>query len=43
VNGRSGWTGCDPIEFWVHGKTQKSLTSQTFVKQIARLIGANIS
>ncbi|HEX3803006.1 MAG TPA: hypothetical protein VHV75_09220 [Solirubrobacteraceae bacterium] len=42
-NGRSGWTGCDPIEFWIDGKTQKSLTSQTFVKQIARLIGANIS
>lgn len=42
-NGASGWTSCDPIEFWI-GKTQQTaLTSHTFVKRIGKLIGANIS
>jgi len=42
-HGASGWNSCDPIEFWIDGKAQTPLTSQTFVKQIAKLIGANIS
>jgi hypothetical protein len=42
-NGASGWTSCDPIEFWIGHTQQTALTSQTFVKRIGKLIGANIS
>jgi hypothetical protein len=42
-NGASGWTPCDPIDFWVDEKPQKPLTSDTFVNQVAHLIGADIS
>ena len=42
-NGDAGWNVCNPIQFWIGGKQQTSLTSQTFVKQIGELIGANIS
>ncbi len=42
-DGGSGWTSCDPIDFWVDGRQQQPLTSQSFVRQIARLIGADIS
>ena len=42
-NGDAGWNECNPIQFWIGGKQQTSLTSQTFVKQIGKLIGANIS
>lgn len=41
--GYAGWTPCSPIQFWVGGKAQKPLISRTFVAQIARLIGADIS
>jgi hypothetical protein len=41
--GDAGWNMCNPIQFWIGGKQQISLTSQTFVRQIGRLIGANIS
>ena len=41
--GASGWNSCDPIDFWIGGKAQQALTSQTFVKQIGKLIGADIS
>ncbi len=43
TRGGSGSGGCDPIHFWMHGSAQTSLTSQTFVKQIGRLIGVSIS
>ena len=42
-NGYSGWNECDAIQFWIGGKQQTALTSQTFVRQIGRLIGADIS
>ncbi|HUY58385.1 MAG TPA: hypothetical protein VMV16_01625 [Solirubrobacteraceae bacterium] len=42
-NGASGWNNCDPIQFWIGNTQQTALTSQAFVKQIAKLIGANIS
>ena len=42
-NGDAGWNMCNPIQFWIGSKQQTSLTSQTFVRQIGRLIGANIS
>jgi len=42
-HGASGWNSCDPIEFWIGNTQQTALTSQTFVAQIAKLIGANIS
>jgi hypothetical protein len=42
-HGASGWTSCDPIDFWVDGKSQEPLTSQTFVTRIAKLIGVDIS
>ena len=42
-HGASGWNSCDPIEFWIGSAQQTALTSQTFVMQIAKLIGANIS
>jgi hypothetical protein len=41
--GGSGSTTCDPIDFWIGTRRQTPLTSHTFVKQIAKLIGANIS
>jgi hypothetical protein len=34
---------CDPISFWIGGRQQTALTSPTFVKQVGKLIGANIS
>jgi hypothetical protein len=34
---------CNPIDFWIAGKPQTSLTSPTFVKQVGTLIGADIS
>jgi hypothetical protein len=34
---------CDPISFWIGGTQQTALTSPTFVKQVGKLIGANIS
>lgn len=42
-NGDSGWTPCDGIEFSVSGKRQLLLISDTFVRRVAKLIGANIS
>ncbi len=44
--GQSWYDGagpCSPISFWLGSKRQTSLTSPTFVKQVGRLIGANIS
>ena len=41
--GDSGWINCDPIDFWIGAKRQIPLTSHTFVRQIAKLIDANIS
>lgn len=43
ASGGSGWTGCDPIAFWIGARSQTSLTSHTFVKMVAKLIGANVS
>jgi hypothetical protein len=34
---------CNPIDFWLAEKQQTSLTSATFVKQVGKLIGADIS
>jgi hypothetical protein len=34
---------CNPISFWIGGRQQTALTSPTFVKQVGKLIGANIS
>jgi hypothetical protein len=34
---------CNPIEFWIAAKQQTALTSATFVKQVGKLIGADIS
>ncbi|MDE3131921.1 MAG: hypothetical protein KGL16_12280 [Acidobacteriota bacterium] len=42
-NGASGSYSCDPITFTIGSRQQTPLTSGTFVKRIARLIGANIS
>jgi hypothetical protein len=42
-DGASGWNACDPIDFWIGSRRQTPLTSHTFVKQIGRLIGADIS
>jgi hypothetical protein len=42
-HGSSGWSPCDPIQFWIGTTQQTALTSQTFVQQIGQLIGANIS
>jgi hypothetical protein len=42
-HGASGWNSCDPIDFWIGSRRETPLTSQTFVKQIGKLIGANIS
>lgn len=44
--GKDGFAGvdsCDPIAFWIGGKQQTPLTSQTFVKHVGQLIGADIS
>lgn len=41
--GASGWNACDAINFWIGGRRQTPLTSQTFVKRMAKLIGANFS
>jgi hypothetical protein len=38
-----GAGACDPIDFWIAGKQQASLTSPTFVKRVGQLIGADIS
>jgi hypothetical protein len=42
-HGYSGWTPCDPISFWIGNDRQTPLVSDTFVAEIARLTGANIS
>lgn len=34
---------CDPISFEIGGRQQTALTSPTFVKQVGRLVGADIS
>ena len=34
---------CNPIDFSIAGKQQTALTSPTFVKQVGRLVGADIS
>lgn len=34
---------CDPIDFWIGARQQTSLMSTTFVKDVGKLIGANIS
>lgn len=41
--GDSGWTGCDPIAFWIGRTSQTPLTSHTFVPRITALVGANFS
>jgi hypothetical protein len=38
-----GGGACDPISFWIGAKQQTPLASPTFVKQVGKLIGANIS
>jgi hypothetical protein len=38
-----GGGACDPIDFWIGGRQQTELTSPTFVKQIGKLVGADIS
>jgi len=38
-----GGGACDPISFWIGAKQQNALASPTFVKQVGKLIGANIS
>lgn len=42
-HGASGWTSCDPIQFWIGAHRQTSLTSHTFVTWVGALIGADIS
>jgi hypothetical protein len=34
---------CSPINFWIHGRQQTALTSPSFVREIGKLIGADIS
>jgi hypothetical protein len=34
---------CNPIDFWIAGTPQTSLMSPTFVKQVGKLVGADIS
>ena len=41
--GYAGWNECDAIQFWIGGRQQTALTSQTFVRQMGATIGANIS
>ena len=38
-----GGGACDPIDFWIGGRQQTALTSPSFVKQVGRLVGADIS
>ncbi len=41
--GYAGWNECNAIQFWIGGRQQTALTSQTFVRQIGLMIGAKIS
>ena len=38
-----GGGACNPIDFWIAGKQQTGLMSPTFVKQVGKLVGADIS
>lgn len=42
-HGASGWNSCDPIAFWIGGRRQTPLTSHSFVRRIATLLGADFS
>lgn len=42
-HGASGWTSCDPIDFWIGARRQTPLTSHTFVSRIATMLGADFS
>jgi hypothetical protein len=43
AHGYDGAGPCNPIDFWIGAKQQTSLMSPTFVRQVGKLIGANIS
>jgi len=43
TGGADGADPCSPINFWIHGRQQTALTSSSFVSQIGKLVGADIS